>query len=101
MPKVIKNITKSQFEKKLKEIVGRFSTIKEKEHVMTSYIYTAIARRDTPILKIDAYSPYWKNKRKAKRVHIGTYAPLFKRGYIFLENLKYVKNRPKRKEVIR
>lgn len=82
---------KGELEKKLKKKYKKIyeQTVREGRKNIT--IYSAAAKKNTPVGKIELGSPYWKRKGGSKRVHVGTYVPSTKRTFIF--SSKYAKKK--------
>ena len=93
----VKAKNKKEFDEIVKRDFGRYSAHVTYENGKKIYIYTALAKRNTPASKVAMSSPYWKDKRKPKRVHIASWIPNKGAGYIFLDSFKWLKNKPKKK----
>lgn len=83
------NITRKKLEELAKEKFGRLGsyTIMEDGHKL--YIYTALAKKNTPFEE--------RAMGNTKHVHVATYVPYLKKGILLTHSKKYVKNLPKKK----
>ena len=86
-------VSQKEHEKKLRKKFGRISKRTHREGRMNVYIYSSSAKKNTPQKHVDLDSPYWRGKKKGgkKRVHVGTYVPSAKRGFMFPSMKKHVK----------
>lgn len=82
-------ITKSELGDLAKKHFGRIDSYIVTENGHRIHVYTSLAKKTSPI-DIRALG-------NMDHVHVATYVPYLKRGFIFTKMKKHVKNLPKKK----